>query len=74
VFCSNQLGTGHQMNLSGLGIDIKLKEKKRKEKKKRPRICHQLVFWSGKLNVFYGMFCCFLFLVFFNNSFFKGML
>jgi hypothetical protein len=31
VFCSNQLGHGRQMDLSGPGIDFKLKEKKEKK-------------------------------------------
>jgi hypothetical protein len=29
MFCSNQLGNCHQMDLSGLGIDVKLKERKK---------------------------------------------
>jgi hypothetical protein len=33
MFCSNQLGNSHQMDLSGPGIDVKLKEKEKERKK-----------------------------------------
>ncbi len=33
MFCSNQLGNGRQMDLSGPGIDVKLKERKKDLKK-----------------------------------------
>jgi hypothetical protein len=36
VFCSNQLGNSHQMDLSSSGIDVKLKEKKKKNPKGKP--------------------------------------
>ncbi len=48
MFCSNQLGIGHQMNLSGLGIDIKLKEKKRKEKETKDLSSIGFLEWKAK--------------------------